>query len=361
MRRWLLNVFLILALIVLVYFAWLSIQWKFFLDSPMLAENAQPMEFEIRSGTSVVNVAWQLKRQGLIQRPEFFIWLALLRDNLNDVKAGEYLIEPGKTTPSQFLNNIVAGKVILRQLTVIEGWTFRQLMDAVNTNPYLTHTLTNLNNNAVMDKLGYPGVNPEGRFYPDTYLFGKGTTDVKILKKSYRDMQTVLTNAWNNRAPNLPYKDAYEALIAASLIERETSVAQERPQIAGVIVRRLQKNMRLQIDATVIYALGDKYRGKLTSQDMSFTSPYNTYLRSGLTPSPIAMPSAASINAALHPAAGDALYYVASGTGGHVFSPTLSAHDTAIEKYLLAPKICVSLPYILKINSTSICPIGSNI
>lgn len=273
--------------------------------------------------------------------------LARIQGNLGKIKAGEYLIEPGKTTPAKLLQNMAAGRVLLRQLTIIEGWTFQQIMNAINNNPYLQHNFNTLKNDEIMAQLGYPNINPEGRFYPDTYLFSKGTADSKILKKSYQKMQILLAQQWNSRAANLPYQNQEEALTAASLIERETAVPQERPMVAGVIVRRLEKNMRLQIDPTVIYALGNAYKGKLSSQDLKINSPYNTYLYKGLPPTPIAVPSASSLYAALHPASGDALFYVANGRGSHIFSATLKDHDVAIDKYLLAPRICVSLPLVL--------------
>lgn len=326
-----------------------------FLFRPMLAAGNAPIEVDIPSGTPLIAVAWQLKRQGLLKDPKYFIFLAQIRGHIGKMKAGEYLITPGKTSPIQFLNDIVAGRVILRQVTIIDGWTFAQVMQAINTNPYLVHTLNGLNDQAVMAKLGYAGISPEGRFYPDTYLFGKGTTDAAILKKAYKTMNKVITAEWNQRAPGLPYNNPSDALTAASLIERETALDSERPMIAGVIVRRLQKGMRLQIDPTVIYALGDAYQGKLTSADMMVNSPYNTYLHNGLPPSPIGIPRTSSIYAALHPAGGDALYYVSNRNGSHVFSATLKQHDAAIDKYLLSPRFCLApLLFLNSLRSASL-------
>jgi UPF0755 protein len=346
-RSWLTNILLILGLIILLYVAWWCVQWKIFLTRPML-KTGNAIGIEIKPGTTVVELAWNLKRQGLINNPKLLIWLVRLRGDLSNIKAGEYLVEPNKTTAAKFIDNVVSGKIILRQATIVEGWTFAQMMDAINNNPYLTHTLANSDSATIMKKIGQSEINSEGMFFPDTYMFGKGAPDVVILKKAYQAMQNRLQKEWNNRAANLPYQNAYQALIAASLIERETAIAKERPVISGVIVRRLQKNMRLQIDPTVIYALGNAYQGKLTAKDLLTRSPYNTYLNKGLPPTPIGMPSGASIQAALHPAAGDALYYVASGNGGrHVFSATLQQHDAAIDRYLLAPRVCVSPILIL--------------
>lgn len=345
MRRTHVNLALLVLVMVLGYVAWLSTQWADLFTAPMLQPGAAAVEFEIHPGTPLIVVAWQLKRAGLLNDPKRFILLARLQDNLSKIKAGEYLIEPGKTTAAQFLKRIVAGKVMLRQLTIIDGWTFHQILNAVNNNPYLQHTLSGLDGPVIMQKLGHSGVNPEGQFYPNTYFFSKGTADTKILQISYQDMQNVLQRQWAKRAPGLPYQTPYQALIAASLIERETSLPKERPEIAGVIERRLQKNMRLEIDPTVIYALGAAYQGKLTFKDLSVDSPYNTYLHFGLPPTPIAAPSKADIAAALHPTAGDALYYVASGKGGHIFSATLKQHDVAIRQYL-AIKKSLSLPQL---------------
>lgn len=366
MRRSHINLILIVLIFVLGYFAWLSTQWSHLFTTAMLSPQSAAVEFEIHPGTPLIAVAWQLKRAGLLQDTKRFILWARIRGDLGKIKAGEYLIEPGKTTPVQFLAHIVAGKVILRQLTIIDGWTFNQIMTAVNNNLYLRHTLVGLDNQAIMQKIGYSGVNPEGEFYPNTYLFSKGTADVKILQIAYQAMQNVLQQQWAKRAPGLPYQTPYQALIAASLIERETSIDQERPKIAGVIERRLQKHMRLGIDPTVIYALGSAYQGKLTLKDLTVDSPYNTYLYAGLPPSPIAVPAEASIVAALHPAAGDALYYVASGNGGHIFSATLQQHDAAILQYLavkkslLKPQICTSAELLLNfLMGENACPINA--
>ena len=337
------KILLILVFIIAGYCLWTVWQWERFLTTPMLPKGNTAVEFEIKPGTSLVNVALQLKQQNLLSNSQRFIFLAQYRNALGKIKAGEYLIAPGKTTPWQFLNNIMKGKIILRQVTIIEGWNFAQTMQAINNNPYLVHSLIGLDPQAIMQKLGEPNINPEGQFYPDTYLFGKGTTDFRILQMAHQKMENILAAQWQKRQAGLPYATAYQALIAASLIEKETAVNKERPLIAGVILNRLAKNMRLQIDPTVIYALGPFYQGKLTSKDMMVNSPYNTYRNAGLPPTPIAMPAVASIYAALHPTATDALYYVANRKGGHIFSQTLQAHDVAIKKYLLAPRYCTGL------------------
>lgn len=361
MRRWLFDIFLGFILVVVIFLGVQAFQWLKFFTTPMLQKDQPPVAVIIEPGTPLLAVAWDLKRHGLMSEPDRFIWMARIRRDLGRVKAGEYLVTPGMN-PWQFLSRIVAGKVILHQVTLIEGWTFAQVMAAINANPYLTHTLNGLDSQGVMEHLGYANIPAEGQFYPDTYSFNRGTTDAAILKIAYNKMQNVLTTAWQNRAPNTLLQSPYQALIVGSLIEKETSLASERKKISGVITRRLQQNMRLQIDPTVIYALGDQYQGKLTSKDMSFPSPFNTYLNKGLPPTPIAMPSAASINAALHPAAGTALYYVATGYGGHVFSTTLQQQDAAITKYLLRPRFSITPGQLWRyfVNQTgnySYCPV----
>lgn len=337
MPRWL-TAILVVGLIALVSFLGLIIQWKYYFDRPLLTNNT-PIEITIRPGASLSAVAWQLKQQGLQIDPKEFVKFARMRGDLKRIKAGDYLITPN-TTARQLLDKMVAGKVIMRELTIVEGWTFAQMMTAVNNNPYLTHTLQGLDNKTIMAKVGYPGENPEGMFYPDTYLFATGTTDVKILQLAHQAMQNFLTQAWNHRAPNLPYKNSYEVLIIASMIEKESSARNERPVIAGVILSRLQKNMLLQIDPTVMYGVNGGFEARLYSKDLKKNTPYNTYLYKGLPPTPIAMPSASSIMATLHPVMTNALYYVANGAGGHVFSDSLKKHDTAIRQYLLTPQYC---------------------
>lgn len=338
MSRWLTKIALFISLCFLISFAYISIQFKRFIYEPMVPQSQPPVVIEVTPGAPIIAVAWQLKRQGLLKNPKYFLWYAKLKHATGRIKAGEYLIKPGKTTPAKLLKNMVAGKIYLRQFTIVEGWNFQQLLDAAKNNLYLSQTFANLTNEQIMAKLGFPNTNPEGQFFPDTYLFAKGTADNKIFKIAYLKMQKVKQNLWAARAQGLPYRNVDEALTAASLIEKETAIQDEKPKIAGVIIQRLAKNMRLQIDFTVIYAMGKSFDGKLKSSDLTFPSPYNTYLNKGLPPSPIAIPSPQSIYAALHPEYSDALYYVAKGGGRHEFSSTLKGQDAAIKKYLLAPK-----------------------
>lgn len=212
----------------------------------------------------------------------------------------------------------------MREIKIIEGWQLQQVLTALHQNPYLEHDLVGKS----------VPVSLEGLLFPDTYLFARGTTESEILNQATKLMNKQLAKAWEQRAQNLPYLSSFDALIVASLVEKETAIATERAQIAGVILRRLEKNMLLQIDPTVIYALGSSYSGKLHKEDMSIDSPYNTYKNKGLPPTPIAMPGLASIEAALHPAAGTALYYVSRGDGSHEFTDNLAAHQLAIQKFL---------------------------
>ncbi len=231
------------------------------------------------------------------------------------------------------LDRIVAGRVIQYPLTIVEGWTFRQLRQALAAHPQLTQTLAGLSDAEIMARLGRPGAHPEGWFLPDTYHFPKGFTDEAFLRRALTAMEQRLTQVWERRAPDTPLNDPYQALVLASIIEKETGVAAERAEIAGVFARRLRLGMRLQTDPTVIYGLGEAFDGNLRRRDLEADTPYNTYTRPGLPPTPIALPGLAALEAAAQPAAGDALYFVADGQGGHVFSRTLEEHHRAVRRY----------------------------
>lgn len=250
------------------------------------------------------------------------------------IKAGEYRLGPGMR-PVDLPALLVSGKVILHELTLVEGWRFEQALQAIKAHPALAQTLTQSSPAAAMAALGRPELHPEGRLYPDTYRFPRGTTDVAFMQRAFAQMEAALAEEWAGRAQGLPYRSADEALIMASIVERETSVASERFDIAGVFVRRLQKHMRLQTDPTVIYGLGAAFDGNIRRRDLTTDTPYNTYTRGGLPPTPICLPGRASINAALHPAPGDALYFVAKGDGSHFFSATFAEHNAAVRKYQL--------------------------
>jgi UPF0755 protein len=305
-----------------------------FLRTPLISLEQPPLDLIFLPHSSVHTLAATLKKHGVAINPRFLILLARLKGVSQQLHAGEYVFEPG-TTPAQLLDKMARGDAVRHIVTIIEGWDFKQVLAAINTNPFLMHTLNDFSDAAIMEKVVAPGVVPEGNFAPDTYFFSGKVNDIAILRIAYKLMQKRLLSAWQNRDPAVIYKSPYQALIAASLIEKEVAVKAEKAEVGGVIVRRLQKKMPLQIDATVIYGLGAEYTGKLHGADLLRNTRYNTYLHYGLPPTPIAMPGVDSIYGALHPAAGTALYYVAKGDGTHVFSNTLAEHNAAIKKYLL--------------------------
>jgi UPF0755 protein len=248
--------------------------------------------------------------------------------------AGEYAIEPG-LSPRALLAKLAAGEVIQHHFTIVEGWTFAQLRDALAHDAGLTQSLSTSDDAAIMRQLGAADAPPEGWFLPETYNYVKGMEDIDILRRAHKAMADELDKLWPGRDPNVPLQSPYEALILASIVEKETGRADERPQIAAVFQHRLKIGMRLQTDPTVIYGLGAAFDGNLRRADLDTDTPFNTYTRDGLPPTPIALPGAASLNAALHPAATDALYFVARGNGSHEFSATLEAHNRAVAKYQL--------------------------
>lgn len=288
--------------------------------------------FTVGTGTSLNQLAYDLDRKGIIEHPRFLILLGRELGVARRLQAGEYTLRAGMT-PRTLLELMVQGKVIQHQLTLIEGQTFREMLPRIQTHPEITVTLGSLTDAEIMTRLGYPGVHPEGRFLPDTYRFPRGTTDLQFLARAYQAMSQLLAAEWEERAEGLPLATRDEALVLASIIEKETGVAFERPEIAGVFIRRLQKNMRLQTDPTVIYGLGEAFDGNLRLRDLRTDTPYNTYTRHGLPPTPIAMPGADAIRAALHPAPGSSLYFVAQGDGSHYFSSTLQEHNRAVDKF----------------------------
>jgi len=282
-------------------------------------------------------LAADLEAQGVISNAIYLRLLGRWTDQAAKIQAGEYRIRPG-TTPQGLLRQLVEGRVIEHSITLVEGWTFVQVMDALRRHPALDQTLASLTGEQIMQRLNHGGEHPEGRFFPDTYHFPRGTRDEDVLRRAYDEMAALLDAEWWQRAPLLPLQSPYEALILASIVERETALASERAEIAGVFVRRLQQGIRLQTDPSVIYGMGDAFAGNLTRRDLEEDTPYNTYVHTGLTPTPICMPGRDSVRAALHPAAGDSLYFVARGDGSHEFSATLTAHNRAVRRYQLKGK-----------------------
>ena len=296
-----------------------------------------PAVFLIRSGSNIKSISQELARQKIIDDPWLFILLAKLRGMETRVRAGEYQLEPGLTA-DELLEKFTQGNAIQYKLTIIEGWSFRQMLAAIAEDPVIESTLQGKTDAEIMALLGHPGQHPEGLFFPDTYRFPKGTSDLDFLRRSYQVMQKHLEREWSQRVPGLPLKSSYEALILASIIEKETGAGFERPLIAGVFVERLKRKMRLQTDPTIIYGLGPDFDGNIRYRDLRKDTPYNTYLRAGLTPTPIALPGLDSIHAALNPAATDALYFVSKGDGTHQFSATLDEHNAAVSRYQLNKK-----------------------
>ena len=288
----------------------------------------------VKPGTSMRGLARQLYERGVIVEPQTLTWLGFVTGRTRQLKAGEYRFRPG-ITAAELLDQVVAGRVVEYPLVLVEGWNFRQIMKTIDAAPKLTHTLTGLSPEQIMARLGHPKLHPEGRFYPDTYYYSSGHTDVVILTRALERMQALIQEEWDNRAPNLPIRTMDEALTLASIIEKETGREDERRMIAGVFVNRLRKGMRLQTDPTVIYGMGVAYDGNIRAKDLRVDTPYNTYTRRGLPPTPIAMPGRESIIAALHPVDTDALYFVSRGDGSHVFSSTFAEHDAAVTKYQL--------------------------
>jgi len=321
------------AVVVLMLGLWLTAIWRDLIYTPLLRGQQKSIAIKVQSGTGIHTLARILHQTRLVRYPRLFILLAKINGDAPKLKAGEYQITPTMTAPD-LLANIVAGKVMQRSITFIEGWTFRQIKQALDENTHIQHTIVKMSNTQIMKQLGHPQQYPEGMFFPDTYYFTWGDNDIEVLKTAYARMQNILEKQWLQRASGLPYKKPYQALIVASLIEKETALPEERRLVAGVIARRLKKHMRLQVDPTVLYGLGRAYGSVIMQEDLDLYTPYNTYQRYGLPPTPIDMPGRASILAALHPAHGDALYYVARGDGSHQFSATYKQHQKAVKKYL---------------------------
>ena len=292
---------------------------------------ADPLDIQVPSGSSLHRVAAELAEANVLDHPRLFVWLGRLQDK-TDIRAGEYRLRPGMSR-QQILENIHQGKVLMHRLTVVEGWQFRDFRQALEAHDAVENTLAGETDAAVMVALGYPEEHPEGRFFPDTYSFSRGTTDASILRQAYSRMAQTLNDVWAERQPDLPIDTPYEALILASLIEKETGAPHERRKIAGVFVRRLEQGMRLQTDPTAVYGIED-FGGIVRPHHLRRDHPWNTYTRAGLPPTPIALPGEASIRAAVDPKPGEALYFVSRGDGTHHFSATLEEHNRAIDRYL---------------------------
>ena len=315
--------------------AWLMMELRHFTDTPLQVPE-EGATYLLEPGTSFNTMAADLERRGYISNALYLRLMARWNQVGGNIKAGEYHIAPG-TRPEELLNLLVAGKVVSYSVTLIEGWTFQEALAAIQRHAAVKAVTSELSEAEIMKQLGREGEHPEGRFLADTYQFNRGTTDLAILKRAANALDQLLAQEWDQRAPDLPYKDPYQALILASIVEKETGLASERPEIAGVFVRRLKKGMKLQTDPTVIYGMGERFDGNIRRRDLKEDTPYNTYVHSGLTPTPISLPGRDAVHAVLHPNESKSLYFVAKGdgSGSHHFSATLEEHNRAVRKYQL--------------------------
>lgn len=325
------RIFLRLTLVAVVFTIAAAGAFAWWANRP-LQLSASPIEVVIKPNSSVASVGRQIERGGVRMDPRLFALLVRLTGHSADLKAGGYEFD-SSATPLSVIGKIARGEVNHYVLTVIEGWEFRKMRAAVDAHPALKHDSRGLSDAELMKAIGAPEPAPEGMFFPDTYLFARDSSDLELYRHAYRAMQRRLTDAWNARAPDLPYKSPYEALIMASIVEKETGQPAERPLIAAVFVNRLRKGMMLQTDPTVIYGLGEGFDGNIRKRDLQTDTPYNTYTRNGLPPTPIALPGLASLAAATAPAPSDALYFVARGDGSSHFSNSLPEHNRAVDKY----------------------------
>jgi UPF0755 protein len=306
-------------------------EWRVSLARP-LAVPAGGLHLLVPPGRSLRAVALELQARGALANPQLVVLATHLTGQATGIRAGEYRVQPG-TTLGGLLQDLQRGRVVQHALTVIEGWSFAQLLAAVGRHEAVTQTLGGQPREAIMAGIGAPGVHPEGRFLPETYFFPRGTTDVEVLQRAYRHMAAFLAEAWAERAPDLVLESPDQALVLASIVEKESAVPAERARVAGVFLRRLARGMPLQADPTVIYGLGDRFDGDLRRQDLLTDTPYNTYVRRGLPPTPIALPGRAAIRATVRPEPGSALYFVARGDGTHQFSDSLQEHQQAVARY----------------------------
>ena len=332
--RTLLRLFGVLVLLAVIgagALAWWGHRW---LHTPIATITAQTT-FEVRKGASLRTVASSLNDQNLLDQPEIWTVWARLTKRAHSLKAGEYQLQPG-LTPNDLLELLNSGRVLLHSITFIEGSTFADMRKALAQSPEVRGEYAARSPEDIMRALGQPDLHPEGQFFPDTYRFPRNTTDIELLGMAFRRMQQELKTAWDSRAKDLPLATQYEALILASIVEKESALDTERAQIAGVMIERLRRGIRLQTDPTVIYGMMSTYDGNIRRADLLRDTPYNTYTRSGLPPTPIALPGLDSIRAAVQPELNGMLFFVATGNGdgSHHFSRTLAEHNAAVKRYL---------------------------
>ncbi len=329
MLRLIRRLLLLALLVVLAAAGWLL----YYAVTPMAPSGAAyPLAFTIERGASLRAASEGLRAAGALERPEAFVLIARLRGMAGDIRAGGYALE-APVSPLELLRKITAGDTVLQKITFVEGWTFAEMRRAIEAHPGLRQDAAGMSEADLLKALGAEVEHAEGWFLPDTYFFDAGSSDLAIYRRAHDAMRKLLQQEWPKRAAGLPYAAPYEALIMASIIEKETGAPEERPRIASVFVNRLRIGMRLQTDPTVIYGLGARFDGNLRSVDLQTDTAYNTYTRAGLTPTPIALPGAAALRAALHPEQTRYLYFVAMGNGLHVFSENLNAHNRAVNRY----------------------------
>ncbi|HWP12690.1 MAG TPA: endolytic transglycosylase MltG [Ramlibacter sp.] len=327
MRRFLLTVFLLVSLAVLATGGW-ALWWVY----QPLRLPTPTVDLSIDPGTLPRGVAQAVQEAGVDVNPELLYWWFRLSGQDRQIKAGSYELEAG-ITPHRLLSKLARGEESLRAVTLVEGWNFRQVRAALGNEDVLKPDTRGLADEAIMNLLGRPGQHPEGRFFPDTYTYAKGSSDVAVLRRALRAMDKRLASAWAQRSPEAAAKTPDEALILASIVEKETGKAADRTLIAAVFSNRLRSGMPLQTDPTVIYGMGPAFSGNLKKKDLQTDTPWNTYTRPGLPPTPISMPGKASLLAAVQPAPSNALYFVARGDGTSQFSASLDEHNRAVNKY----------------------------
>ena len=306
--------------------------FAYWAQNPIIGDEIEPIEFTITPGSGAHAAGQQIAEAGVPMEPLLFNLLARVTSKSGKLKAGAYELKPG-TTPLRLIEQLVRGEFAQESLTIIEGWTFRQMRQAMAAHRGLKHDTIAMSDKEVMAAIASDYKQPEGLFFPDTYLFAKGSSDLQIFRQAHAILLTRLSDAWDKRDPALPYKTPYEALTMASIVEKETGQKSERGMIAGVFVNRLKLGMLLQTDPTVIYGMGNRYDGKIHKKDLETDTPYNTYTRTGLPPTPIALPGVQSLTAALAPAKTPALYFVSKGNGTSQFSDNLGDHNRAVNQY----------------------------
>lgn len=327
------RLFLLLAVVIIavaVASAWVLYT---FAHRPLVPPST-PFEFTVKPGSSLKGLAKQLQDANLIPDAQWFWWVGRLTEQSKGIRAGTYRLD-APLSPLALLKKLNDGDVVLLSITFVEGITFAEMRAQIEASPLVKSTLKNISDREILQRIGAVETYPEGLFFPDTYRFSAGFTDLDLFKLSYTTMQRKREEAWKQRQADVPYKNAYQALIMASIIEKETGKAEERPLIGSVFTNRLRIPMRLQTDPTVIYGMGQQFDGNIRKRDLTADTPYNTYTRDGLPPTPIAMPGWGSLLAAVQPAQSDRLYFVAKGDGSHYFSATLEEHNRAVAKYQL--------------------------